>query len=227
MAIRVVSFVSQKGGTGKSVLAIGIAVAAESAGEKVVLFDLDPQGTVAHWHDVRTAETPAVIAHNEIGTLDNLPAAIAALAAKGYTLAIVDTVGANTPATRRAMQCADLCLVPIRPHAPDLHAATATIDALQGMGRTFAIVLNQAAARKFKITDIIMAALAQRGDVVPFPIATRIDHPQAYALGLAATEYEPAGKAAAEITELWAWCRKRLGKERNVWPIEEARRTRP
>jgi chromosome partitioning protein len=80
------------------------------------------------------------------------------------------------------------------------------------MGRTFAIVVNQASARKVKITDIVMAALAQRGDVVPLAIASRIDHPQAYALGLAATEYEPGGKATDEIRALWAWCNKRLSK---------------
>ena len=47
---------------------------------------------------------------------------------------------------------------------------------------------------------------------MPLAIATRIDHPQAYALGLAATEYEPGGKAADEIRTLWAWCHKRLNK---------------
>jgi chromosome partitioning protein len=130
VAIHVVSFVGQKGGTGKSVLAIGLAVAAEAAGEKVALMDLDTQGTIAHWNDVRTAETPAVVALAELGTVEKLPAAIEALSRKGYTLAILDTVGADAPSTRRAMTAADLCLIPLRPHAPDLHASAATIEAL-------------------------------------------------------------------------------------------------
>ena len=46
--------------------------------------------------------------------------------------------------------------------------------------------------------------------VVPVPVAARIDHQYAYALGQGVTEYAPDGKAAAEVVELWAWCRKRM-----------------
>lgn len=210
--MRTICFVSQKGGTGKSMLAIGLAVAAEFAGEKAVIVDLDPQGTVSHWHDTRAAERPNVVTLADMGTFDKMPAAIAALAQHGFTLAIVDTLGADTPSTRRAMMLADLCLIPIRPLAPDMHASAVTIEALRRMGRPFATVLNQCSPRKVKVTDIVVAALAARADVVPITIASRVDHPQAYALGQAASEYEPAGKAAAEIQELWAWCAKRLSK---------------
>ncbi|NTC29385.1 ParA family protein, partial [Agrobacterium tumefaciens] len=50
--------VTQKGGSGKSSLAASIAVAAEQAGERVFMLDLDRQGTLANWINRRTAETP-------------------------------------------------------------------------------------------------------------------------------------------------------------------------
>ena len=59
----VISFGNQKGGTGKSLLAINLSVTAEATGEKVCLIDLDQQGTAAHWYETRTAETPAVLNH--------------------------------------------------------------------------------------------------------------------------------------------------------------------
>jgi chromosome partitioning protein len=62
--MNIISFVNQKGGTGKSLLAINLAIAAELAGEKVCLIDLDQQGTIANWYDIRTSETPPVIASN-------------------------------------------------------------------------------------------------------------------------------------------------------------------
>lgn len=67
--MKILSFVNQKGGTGKSVLALNLAVAAEQAGEKVCVLDLDTQGTVANWYGTRTAETPPVLNHEQVGEL--------------------------------------------------------------------------------------------------------------------------------------------------------------
>jgi chromosome partitioning protein len=43
--LKVISFTNQKGGAGKSTLAINLAVAAERTGERVCIVDLDQQGT--------------------------------------------------------------------------------------------------------------------------------------------------------------------------------------
>ena len=58
--MRVVSLVTQKGGSGKTTLALSCAVAAEEAGKRVLLVDLDPQGTAEAWYQDREAETPRV-----------------------------------------------------------------------------------------------------------------------------------------------------------------------
>jgi chromosome partitioning protein len=208
--MKILSFVNQKGGTGKSVLALNLAVAAEQAGEKVCVLDLDTQGTVANWYGTRTAETPPVLNHEQVGELGP---ALERLAAAGFSIAVIDTKGEDSHGTRIAMQHADLCLIPIRPAGPDLHASRSTMEALRAMGRDFAVVVNQASPNKaVKMTAAVMASLAHNGTVMPTAIASRMDHQYAYALGQAAMEYDPAGKAAEEINELWAWCRKRLGK---------------
>ena len=64
------------------------------------------------------------------------------LAAAGYTLAVIDTPGADTAATAAAMHLADLSLVPVRASALDLEAARPTVSALVRLGRSFAFVLN-------------------------------------------------------------------------------------
>ena len=63
--MKVLSFTNQKGGAGKSMMAINVAVAAERTGEKVCIVDLDPQGTIKNWFNTRTAETPLVVAPPE------------------------------------------------------------------------------------------------------------------------------------------------------------------
>jgi chromosome partitioning protein len=208
--MRIISFVNQKGGTGKSVLAINLAVAADLAGEKVCLIDLDKQGTVAHWYETRTAETPAVLDSEQVSDLDD---ALDKLSAAGFTLTVIDTKGEDSHGTRGAMQAATLCLIPIRPAGPDLHATRPTMEALRAMGRDFALVINQASPNKAaKITQAVVSSLAHDGPVMQPAIAARMDFQYAYALGQGVLEYEGDGKAADEIRELWAWCRKRLGK---------------
>jgi chromosome partitioning protein len=56
--MRSIALLSQKGGTGKSTLAIHIAVAAEASGERVTLIDTDPQGSIGAWRHARTIERP-------------------------------------------------------------------------------------------------------------------------------------------------------------------------
>ncbi len=79
------------------------------------------------------------------------------------------------------------------------------------MGQPFALIINQApTGRQARLTTAVTMRFSSSGEVAPLAIATRVDHQYAYALGQGVTEYAPDGKAAEEITELWAWCRKRM-----------------
>ena len=212
--MKVISFTNQKGGAGKSTLAINLAVAAERAAEKVCVVDLDPQGTIGNWYNTRTSETPLVIAPGAVVHL-NLTDLIARLRGEGFTLVVIDTKGEESHGTRGAMQAADLNLIPLRPAGPDLHAIRPTVKALRDMGRDFALVVNQALPnKKSKLTGAVMTGLAHDGTVVPLAMATRASFQKSYSLGQAVVEFEPEGGAgAAEIAELWAWCHKHLNRE--------------
>ncbi len=78
--MKVIAFLTQKGGTGKTTLAASVGVAAQEAGERVFLIDLDPQGSLASWGDRRQADAPAV---DKIGP-DKLASALAGLKQAGY-----------------------------------------------------------------------------------------------------------------------------------------------
>ena len=60
--MKVIAVVSQKGGAGKTTLALHIAVAAERAGLSAAVLDMDPQGTAERWSEWRKEEPPAVVA---------------------------------------------------------------------------------------------------------------------------------------------------------------------
>ena len=102
--MRSIAFVTQKGGSGKSTLASSVAVAAHEQGERVCLVDLDPQATLVQWAKMRDAFDIPVIA----STQAKLPALLQALNKRGFTLAILDTPGAEGAASLAAIQAADL-----------------------------------------------------------------------------------------------------------------------
>src|SRR5690348_3599678 len=114
--MRIIALVTQKGGSGKSTLAASLAVAAQQDGEAVICLDLDPQSTLAEWAKLRKGAPPPV-AHVPPAAVAGLSEMLAKVAGK-YTLAILDTAGADSPTTHAAMSAANLCLVPLRPTRP-------------------------------------------------------------------------------------------------------------
>lgn len=202
--MRVVTLVTQKGGTGKSTLATSLAVAAMQSGETVVAFDLDPQGTLVAWGNIRQAEAPVVVTVPAERT-GELGAVLKGVTGR-FSLAILDTAGADNPITRAAMDLGDLCLVPLRPTRPDGLAIKPTVEALIRGGKAFGFVLNQCApnARSSRAAEMA-AGLASLGLLAEPMVHSRADFQDAFAAGQGVTEYAPKGLAADEVRGLWAW----------------------
>jgi chromosome partitioning protein len=204
--MQIVSLVTQNGGTGKSSLAVSIAVATEERGLKVAILDLDPQRTTRRWFERRKASTPEVVALEA----HQIPAALAALEKQGCDLVLIDTAGVDVPAAKTAMTASHLCLIPARPSVADIEAAQPTVQALLRLGRPFASVLNCCPPGRSGRTLDAFRALQLMGSVSDMTVAVRTDHVDALAQGLGVTERDPNGKAAAEIRDLVEWLLTRL-----------------
>jgi chromosome partitioning protein len=212
--MRIITLVTQKGGTGKSTIATGLAVTATQAGEKVIALDLDPQGTLAAWAHIRQQPTPSVaqLPARETGRLTEL----LATAAKSFTVALVDTPGADSPMTHNAMTAADLCLVPLRPTRPDGLAIKPTVEALIRGKKRFAFVLNQCPTTPRNSRAAEMASgLSSLGFLAEPMVCQRADYQDAFAAGQGVTEYSPDSKAADEMRQLWNWINRET-KEKQV-----------
>lgn len=205
--MNVIAFVTQKGGAGKSTLAACLGVAAEAAGEKVFLLDLDPQQSLLGWGKKRQAETPPV----DAAAPSKLAEALNALERSGYTLVILDTAGHDSPAATAAMRGADLCLIPSRPTAFDVMATKPTRDAVDKLSKPYLFILNQCPPghRGSRALDG-QRALEMMGVVAMPPIITRVDFQEAAVQGLGVNEINPGGKAAEEIDGLWQTVKKNL-----------------
>jgi len=196
------ALVAQKGGVGKTTVAVNLAVAAQAAGVRTILFDLDPQESAVVWADRRQAELP----HVEFLTERRLPAALAAAEAQGFKLVIIDTPPAAGPQAYTAAQAADLVLVPCRPSLIDLDAIKRTAQLVKSAGITAFVVFNAAPAGATTLLDDARAIVDSAGLVAaPAVLRERSAFRAAWPLGKGVIETEPRGKAAGEISELQNW----------------------
>jgi chromosome partitioning protein len=216
--MRTIAFVTQKGGSGKSTLALSLAVAALEMKEKVCAVDMDPQGSLTNWARTREADDIEVVASGAA----RLPTVLAQLKDKGYTLAIIDTPGAEGPASTAAMTLAHLNIIPSRPSLFDLWASAKTRAALKEVGSDFVFVLNQCppAQQAARVKDGA-EALEEMGGLISPLIVSRVDYQEAARRGWGVTEFNPNGDAADEMRRLWNSIRRRLAKAR---PRSAARR---
>ena len=122
--MKTLAIIGQKGGTGKTTLALGLAVAAQSKGRTVAVIDLDPQTTSSNWSDRRGSGSPTVVSCQSA----RLPQVLAAAEKEGVDLAILDTPGKGAEASIAAAKAADLVLLPIQPQLYDLE----TLDRAKG-----------------------------------------------------------------------------------------------
>jgi chromosome partitioning protein len=207
--MRTIAFVTQKGGSGKSTLASSLAVAAQEMKEKVCVIDTDPQGSLTNWAKTRETGDIEVIASGAA----RLPALLAQLKAKGFTLAIIDTPGAEGPASAAAMVVADLNIIPSRPSMFDLWASAKTRAALKDVGGDFVFLLNQCppAQQTARVQDGV-ETLEEMGGLISPLVLARVDYQEAVRHGWGVTELNPNGAAAEEMRGLWASIRRRLAR---------------
>jgi len=136
--VKTISFISQKGGVGKTTLAIHLAVAFAADGLNVAILDLDPQASAAEWKDFREDEMPGVIAIPS----SRLPKVLKELEGRGADVAILDTAPHSEGTALDAARAADLILVPCQPSIMDLRAMRKTTDLLKHIKKPTYAVLN-------------------------------------------------------------------------------------
>lgn len=205
--MQIISFVTQKGGSGKTTLAINCAVIASRKNKKVLIIDMDKQGTAESWYQDRESENPHLI---KIAASE-LEKAIKLAGEQKFDFILIDTPGRDEPAQASAIRLADFCIVPCRPSPADMKATPPTVDTIRRLGKTAFFVLTQTPPRSFRIKEA-ERGLSVLGTVCPIPIVLRAAYQDAQGAGLAVTEYEKEGKAAQEIQELWNWIQKKMGK---------------
>jgi chromosome partitioning protein len=206
-----VAIVSQKGGSGKTTLALHLATRAAYDGLETCVIDTDPQATAAAWGDWRGDFLPNVITCPPV----RLASTIQKAAKSGTQLVVIDTPPHGDMASREAARIADLILIPTRARAFDLHSMEATAQLVAYAGKPAYVLLNAVPPRATRVIEEATGFLARLGlRVCPVRFGERAAFHRSSATGEVAAEAEPEGKAAAEVSALWAWVQGELGLAR-------------
>lgn len=197
---------SRKGGTGKTTLTVNLAVAAERAGHKVAIIDLDSQASASEWGDWRETETPEVISVHSA----RLPQELYKLKQQGVTFALLDTPPKIEDIALDAAKAADMVIIPCKLGAFDLKAIEKTILVGNMAKCPMRIVFNAVRARSSMLHPAKRAVQVYEVNVAPCVIGDRIVFSHSVMEGLGVIEYEPKGKASIEIQALFRYISKEL-----------------
>jgi chromosome partitioning protein len=203
--MKIVAIVSQKGGSGKTTLAVHLAVCAERAKKRAAIIDLDPQASALEWYSRRAAATPEIVP----ATPEQLPMLLQQAKDNGADLAIIDTAPHSDRAAAVAANLADVVLIPCRPAAFDVAALGTTLSILKlTKAKDKAAILLNAVPPRGGITDEAEAGLSTLAPLVPVRMYHRAAYSHAVNDGRSVEEYDPKGKAAQEIRALYKWVMK-------------------
>ena len=200
--MKVVALLAQKGGVGKTSIALALAVEAAGEGRTVVVLDADPQASACRWRDRRQEAAPVVTDVQP----SRLQHAVKAAAEQGVDLAVIDTPPRSESAALEAARVADLVVIPCRAQILDLETIPAAQQLLAIAGNPTAVsVLNAVPPRGPRAAQARQALTRFGLPVCPYTLGHRAAWGDASALGLTVTEYPPRGRAGGEVRQVARW----------------------
>ncbi|MEO1643539.1 MAG: AAA family ATPase [Chloroflexota bacterium] len=202
------AILSQKGGAGKTTLSFNLAIAAEQDHQTTVLIDLDPQASATQIGDMREADAPSILSVQATRLTNTLEAATD----NGAQIAIIDTAPHSERDALAATKAANLVLIPCRPTILDLNAIKRTVELVE-LAKTPALGILSAVPPVGKAGEEAIEVLKHYGlPYCPTPLIQRAAYMHALTCGMGVLEYEPKGKAAHEVKQVYKFVKKHVNK---------------
>lgn len=199
--MKTIGLVCQKGGVGKTTLAIHLAYYARQHRRRAVIIDIDDQASAAAWNKARAANgvEPLDVVKADISQLQ---AALDAAERRAADLAIIDTPGKGENIAATVARLADFVVIPSRPVYHDLTSAAQSIVITRDSGTPFAVLFNHAPQGHNTV-----AHARELLEACAVPVLSNTVHLYAgfchSAEGSTVFEYEPDGNAVADIKTIY------------------------
>lgn len=203
----IVAVINQKGGVGKSTIAVHLARWLQKQKESVFVVDADAQCSSSKWLKRLEKNVPYQILQAPDALLDELPKL-----AESYSWVIVDGPAALSEITRAVILAADLALIPCQPTGVDLESAADTVRLVHQAqrirrGEPKAVMFVNRAVKGTKLKDEAIEVLRLMPDVVVLDTMIHQRQIMADCYGQNATVFDLSGSTAGiarrEIEQLF------------------------
>ena len=198
----IITVAQQKGGSGKTTLAVNLAIGMRSRGLSVALIDTDPQGSLGRWFMERM---------NRLGEDDGLEFSTSSAwgasyesekLKKRFDVVIIDTPPKIDADLRPALRVADLVMVPVASSQVDLWATEGVLDLALREKAPVLIVLNRARANTRLAIEVAKGAQDLGATLTKTQIGNRVAYAETLGHGMSVIERRDATVARAEILRL-------------------------
>lgn len=195
----VIAILNQKGGSGKTTIAINLAHALHRTGKKVLLVDSDPQGSARDWNEENAGELIPVVGLDR----ETLPKDLQSIG-MGYDWVVIDGAPQIAKLSAAAVKAADMVIIPCQPSPYDIWAAADLVDVIKARqdvtnGKPVAAFVVSRAIKNTKLGKEILDALEGYGlPVFKSSTTQRVAYPTTAAEGKTVF-VESESEAAKEI----------------------------
>ena len=193
------AMLNQKGGSGKTTIAINLAHAFQRLGDDVLIVDADPQGTARDWSDSSVEGICPVVGLDRESLARDLPAV-----AQPYDWVVIDGPPQLAGISAAAVRVADVVLIPVQPSPYDIWSCADLVDILDARrtvtdGLPHAAFVVSRAITNSKLSNQISDALEAYGlPVLKSRTTQRVAYPTTAADGHTVFS-DPSSLASQEI----------------------------
>lgn len=196
----IIAVVNQKGGAGKTTIALNLAAALAAEGRRVLLVDADPQQTAQDWAAVRPTPPPFQV----IGLVKPVLHRDLPKMAADYDHVVIDGAPRNYEVARSAIAAADLVLIPVQPSGADFWASRETVNLVKEAHdlketQKSVFVVSRKIGRTVLGRDIADALAEFDVPILQAGTTQRVVYAEALTGGTTVIEHQPRGPAADEI----------------------------
>lgn len=198
----IISLVNQKGGVGKTTTAVNLASSLARKNHRVVLVDLDPQGSATKWHAVEGNQAFEILNRSNLSAATDLGALSTA-----YDYVVVDAPPAINELTRNVLEVSDVTVIPVTPSSLDLWACADTLKMAKEVREKhpdleIKFLINRKIPGTRSGREIRQTLDEFNTDVINTELCQRVAYVDAMKYGVSVMQFAPGSKAAQEIEQL-------------------------